>query len=43
MERDYDALVTQHAQYKTCGMRNRDDLAQMRTYDPLFSGKTPRF
>jgi len=43
VELDYDVLATLHEQYKTCGVRNRDDLTQMRKYDPLFTGKTPRF
>ena len=43
VELDYDALATLHEQYKTCGVRNRDDLTQMRKYDPSFTGKTPRF
>jgi len=32
-----------HAQYLECGVRNRDDLQQMRRDDRAFSGKTPRF
>lgn len=40
---DRAALATLHAQYLECGVRQRDDLAQMRKYDPAFSGKTPRF
>lgn len=32
-----------HEQYLGCGVRQRDDLAQMRRYDPSFSGKSPRF
>ncbi|SDZ80539.1 MULTISPECIES: glucarate dehydratase family protein [Acidovorax] len=43
VELDYDVLATLHEQYKTCGVRNRDDLTQMRKYDPSFTGKTPRF
>nr|MBP6536366.1 glucarate dehydratase [Xylophilus sp.] len=43
VELDYDALATLHEQYKTCGVRNRDDLTQMRKYDPSLTGKTPRF
>ena len=43
VELDYDALANLHEQYKTCGVRNRDDLTQMRKYDPSFTGKTPRF
>lgn len=40
---DREALARLHAQYLACGVRNRDDLAQMRKYDPSFSGKSPRF
>ncbi|MNR12681.1 Glucarate dehydratase [compost metagenome] len=43
VELDRDALATLHAQYLECGVRNRDDLTQMRRYDPSFTGKTPRF
>jgi glucarate dehydratase len=43
VELDQDALAVLHEQYKTCVVRNRDDLTQMRKYDPAFSGKTPRF
>lgn len=40
---DRRALAELHEQYLACGVRQRDDLAQMRRYDPSFSGKTPRF
>jgi glucarate dehydratase len=40
---DRAALATLHEQYRTCGVRQRDDLAQMRRYDPSFSGQSPRF
>jgi glucarate dehydratase len=40
---DRDALQRLHEQYLACGIRQRDDLAQMRKYDPAFSGRTPRF
>ncbi|MBD9391222.1 glucarate dehydratase family protein [Acidovorax sp. ACV01] len=43
VELDRGAMAILHEQYKTCGVRNRDDLTQMRKYDPSFSGKTPRF
>jgi glucarate dehydratase len=43
VELDHRALATLHAQYLECGVRNRDDLQQMRRYDPSFTGKTPRF
>jgi glucarate dehydratase len=38
--RQLDAL---HRQYRECGVRNRDDLAQMRKYDPTFTGAGPRY
>jgi glucarate dehydratase len=40
---DRDRLAELQEQYLSCGIRNRDDLAQMRKSDPGFSGKTPRF
>ena len=40
---DREALARLHDNYLHCGIRNRDDLAQMRKYDPSFSGKCPRF
>jgi glucarate dehydratase len=40
---DRAKLAELHAQYLACGLRQRDDLAQMRKYDPGFSGATPRF
>ncbi|MEG1456160.1 MAG: enolase C-terminal domain-like protein, partial [Comamonas sp.] len=43
VELDREALTTLHAQYLECGVRNRDDLKQMRRYDPSFTGRTPRF
>ena len=43
VELDRGQLAKLHDQYLSCGVRNRDDLAQMRKYDPAFSGKTPRF
>lgn len=43
VELDRDKLAELHAQYLSCGVRNRDDLAQMRKYDAGFTGKTPRF
>jgi len=43
VELDRQALATLHAQYLECGIRTRNDLAQMRKYDPNFSGKQPRF
>lgn len=43
VELDRQALARLHAQYLECGIRTRNDLAQMRKYDPTFSGKAPRF
>ncbi len=40
---DRTALARLHDNYLHCGLRNRDDLAQMRKYDPAFTGKQPRF
>jgi glucarate dehydratase len=40
---DRTQLAALHEQYLRCGVRNRDDLAQMRRYDPAFTGRTPRF
>ena len=37
------SLEKLHQQYLSCGVRNRNDLAQMRKYDPGFSGVSPRF
>jgi glucarate dehydratase len=43
VELDREKLAELHEQYKTCGVRNRDDLSQMRKYQPDFTGKNPRF
>ncbi|HEY1229397.1 MAG TPA: glucarate dehydratase family protein [Ramlibacter sp.] len=43
VELDRGQLAVLHEQYLACGVRNRDDLGQMRKYDPAFTGKTPRF
>lgn len=43
VELDRDALARLHRQYLDCGVRDRNDLAQMRRYDPAFSGKSPRY
>jgi glucarate dehydratase len=40
---DQGQLSKLHQQYLDCGVRNRNDLAQMRKYDPGFSGVCPRF
>jgi glucarate dehydratase len=43
VELDRQALVRLHEQYLSCGVRVRNDLAQMRKYDPSFSDKQPRY
>ena len=43
VELDRKALATLHQQYLDCGIRTRNDLAQMRKYDPTFSGRAPRY
>jgi glucarate dehydratase len=43
VEIDQDQLKKLHQQYLDCGVRNRNDLAQMRKYDPGFTGLSPRF
>ncbi len=40
---DRAALARLHDNYLNTGIRNRDDLAQMRRYDPSFTGRQPRF
>lgn len=40
---DREALARLHDNYLRCGIRNRNDLAQMQKYDPGFSGIQPRF
>ncbi|MBO9515871.1 MAG: glucarate dehydratase [Variovorax sp.] len=40
---DRTALARLHDNYLHCGIRNRDDLAQMKKYDPSFTGIQPRF
>lgn len=40
---DRTALARLHDNYLHCGIRNRDDLAQMRKYDPAFTGVQPRY
>jgi glucarate dehydratase len=43
VEIDQSQLKKLHQQYLDCGVRNRNDLAQMRKYDPGFSGISPRY
>jgi glucarate dehydratase len=40
---DREALARLHDQYLCCGIRQRDDRAQMQKYDPTFTGACPRF
>lgn len=40
---DREALARLHDNYLHTAIRQRDDLAQMRKYDPLFTGQQPRF
>ena len=40
---DPQALERLHDNWLHCGIRNRDDLGQMRKYDPTFTGKQPRY
>lgn len=40
---DREALARLHDNYEHCGIRNRNDLAQMRKIDPAFTGLQPRF
>lgn len=40
---DREALARLHDNYQRCGIRNRDDLGQMKKYDPTFTGVQPRF
>jgi glucarate dehydratase len=40
---DRTALARLHDNYLHCGIRNRDDLVQMRKYDPAFTGAQPRY
>ncbi|EYC52073.1 glucarate dehydratase [Hylemonella gracilis str. Niagara R] len=40
---DREALARLHDNYLRCGIRNRDDLGQMKKYDPTFTGVQPRF
>jgi glucarate dehydratase len=40
---DRTALARLHQNYLTCGIRERNDAAEMLKYDPSFSGDRPRF
>lgn len=43
VELDRDALAERAENYRRCGIRSRDDAAEMRKYHPDWSGKLPRF
>lgn len=43
VELDHDALAALHQNWLECGIRSRDDTAEMRRYDPNWAGKIPRF
>ena len=43
VEIDRDALDGLHEQYLKCGIRRRDDAAQMRLVRPDWTGERPRF
>ncbi|MER8236335.1 glucarate dehydratase family protein [Streptomyces sp. NPDC094049] len=40
---DPDALARLHENYLSCGIRERDDTAYMRTFDPAYEKKRPRW
>jgi len=40
---DRDALARLHRNYLDCGIRVRDDVKEMRKYDPSWNPKKPRF
>lgn len=43
VELDRERLTRAHATFNRITIRTRDDLGQMRKYDPAFSGKQPRY
>lgn len=43
IELDQDALAALHDQYLRCGIRNRDDVSQMRKFRPDWTCKKPSF
>ncbi|MGF1428249.1 enolase C-terminal domain-like protein [Kitasatospora sp. LaBMicrA B282] len=43
VELDHDALAELHEQYLRCGIRRRDDAAQVRRVRPEWTGARPRF
>lgn len=40
---DHDALARLHEAYLACGIRDRDDVGEMRAYRPDWTGALPRF
>ena len=40
---DRDALARMHADYVRCGIRSRDDTGYMRTVDPTYQRRRPRW
>ncbi|ETK35759.1 glucarate dehydratase family protein [Microbispora sp. ATCC PTA-5024] len=43
VELDRDALAVMNEQYEKCGIRARDDATYMRTFEPSFSTRRPRW
>ncbi|GIG62202.1 glucarate dehydratase [Longispora fulva] len=43
VELDHDALDRLHANYLSCGITSRDDLGYMRTIDPGYDNRRPRW
>jgi glucarate dehydratase len=43
LDLDRDALAALHEQYLRCGIRERDDEAEMRKYDPAHVKRKPRY
>ncbi|WP_182897611.1 glucarate dehydratase family protein [Microbispora sp. H10830] len=43
VELDRDALAIMNEQYEKCGVRSRDDTTYMRSVDPSFSARRPRW
>ena len=43
IELDRDALARMHADYVRCGIRSRDDTGYMRTVDPTYQRRRPRW
>ncbi|EXJ69650.1 glucarate dehydratase [Cladophialophora psammophila CBS 110553] len=43
VELDRDKLARLHRQYLDCGLRKRDDTAYMKSFDPEFSAKIPKW